>query len=254
MPTQAQPKTETKTVTLIEAKITGDEKSSGVLSGYASVTNNVDWYGDIILPGAYKNLERMLKDGWSGFNHSYDPVGYFKTAREDDRGLYVEIEFHSTEDAQRVRTKAAERIAAGKSVGMSIMFSTLEATHGEREGRDVRELKAIEVIEAGFVLYPANTAATATGVKAGSGCPLDEQVKAARELCEDLHSRLSDLAEKRGGKLSESRTQEVDEMAQKWADLSAKLKGEDEDTTEPEEPVTPEDIAELAEFFDTMEE
>lgn len=218
---------ETKQVSFLEAKMA--DEGNGSLTGYASVKNNVDSYGDVILDGAYKNLDTLTKLGWSGFNHSSKPVGMVTVAREDAKGLYVEIEFHSTAEAQEVRKIAKERMEKGLDLGMSIMFKTMDSSWGERDGDEVRELKAIEVVEAGFVMMPANTAATVTGVKSGSGTRLDDQVKAARELCDDLAKRLSDLTDERKNGLSDERKAEARDIRDKWISVCELIDAKSDD-------------------------
>lgn len=235
--------TETKVFTLTEAKMTGDSSGPGRLSGYASIKGNVDSYGDQIMDGAYTNLEMMVKDGWSGFNHSSNPIGYFIEAREDAKGLFVEIEFHSTSDAQDIRTKAQERINAGKSVGMSIMFKTLEFSRVQREEEEVRELHKIEIVEAGFVMMPANKSALVTNVKSATGGSLGEKYDAARESAEDLHQSLSDLNEETKGQLTKGRKDMIAEMARKWAELNDLVTKSEED--EPPVMATPDEVASL---------
>ena len=48
-----------KTLSISDCEIKLDEKQ-GVFSGYASVFNGVDSYGDTILPGAYKNTLKQF--------------------------------------------------------------------------------------------------------------------------------------------------------------------------------------------------
>lgn len=101
--------------------------SPGILKGYANVTAEIDDGGDIILPGAFQDgIDEFLKTGFLAHSHDWGvasgQIGYPVVAREDDHGFYVEAEFHSTPDAQIVRTKAAERMNAGKQVGLSIGY------------------------------------------------------------------------------------------------------------------------------------
>lgn len=195
-------KFETKVFTLTEAKVIGDGGGPGRLSGWASIKGNVDSYGDVIMEGAYTNLDTMIKDGWSGFNHGSNPIGYFTDAKEDSKGLFVEIEFHSTPDAQEMRTKAQERIAAGKSVGMSIMFKTIESARVVRDDEEIRELRQIEVVEAGFVMMPANKAALVASVKSEHGVPFDEQVETLLDGLKDCTGRLETFRKDRSQGLS----------------------------------------------------
>lgn len=228
---------ETKTLPLLESKMS--EEGHGTLEGYASVKNEVDSYGDVILDGAYANLEELKSSGWSGFNHE-GAVGWIVEAYEDQKGLFVKIAFHSDPESQSVRTKIKERLEAGKKVGMSIMYRTVEASYATRDEKEVRELKKIETVEAGAVLLPAAKSATVASVKDGSGTSIGEDFEAARELAEKVHGRLSDLNATCDGELTAGRKKMVEEMAQKWADLrdAVNQKSEEEDAQD----ATPEDI------------
>ncbi len=156
---------ETKTVELTDLKV--GVGGSGSLSGYASVFNKLDSYGDTIKPGAYADtLKTFLKEGFIGWSHDALglPVGYPVHAKEDKHGLFIEAAFHSTPEAQLARVTAAERIAAGKTMGLSIGFIPEEFDF--TEGGSVRELKKIRLIETSLVLVPAERHAMVVDIKA----------------------------------------------------------------------------------------
>lgn len=238
MPKVAQP--EKKELVLLEVKMTEGD-GNGRLEGYASVKGNVDSYGDVILDGAYKNLDVLKTKGWSGFNHSSEPVGMIVDAHEDAKGLFVAVEFHSTQYAQDVRKVAQERAAKGMQLGMSIMYRTIESGYVTRDGDEIRELKAIEVIEAGFVMLPANQAATVTSVKGSSGATsLGEDFEAARELVEKAIGRVMDLKESASGDLTAGRIALVDDLYQKvgeWREAIQKKTADDQPEMATEEDV-----------------
>lgn len=143
--------------------------SSGDFEGYASVFGNVDLQNDVVVKGAFQeSLPRFIAGGFFAWQHDWDdPIGYPTTAREDSRGLFVAGKFHSTPEAQRVRTIAAERVSAGRSLGMSIGFDVPKGGAVRRQD-GVRELRKIELYEASIVLMPANPEAMLTGAKAGA--------------------------------------------------------------------------------------
>lgn len=153
---------ERKSVPLVDFKVAG--VGAGSFSGYGSVFGNIDSAGDIVAPGAFRNtLPRFLKAGFIAQAHDWTvAIAVPKVAREDSRGLYIEADFHSTALAQDVRTIAAERVAAGKSVGLSIGYEVVDA---ERNSNGVRVLKELRLFEVSIVTVPANSAATVTTVK-----------------------------------------------------------------------------------------
>lgn len=161
------------------------------LYGYASIKGNVDSYGDIVVDGAYKALDETVKSGFICESHRWDrPLGYFTKAVEDDKGLYVEYELHSTPEAQALLTWVSERIAAGKTVGMSIGYKTIKCSYGEVDGDEVRYLEEIEVREASITLLPANDEAMTVGLKSRARAEQFELI--AKELL-DYKSRIADI-------------------------------------------------------------
>lgn len=82
-----------KTLPFSDCQIKADGKN-GKFSGYASVFNSVDSYGDTILPGAYQKtlaingLPKMFLQ-----HESWElPIGKWIKAEEDNHGLWVEGE------------------------------------------------------------------------------------------------------------------------------------------------------------------
>lgn len=151
----------------IESKNEGLGELKGGLRGYASVKNIVDSYGDVICDGAYGDLGEFVRTGFVavGHDHSGIPVGYVTEAREDQRGLFVGMKFHSTTEAQAAKTVADERLAAGKRVGLSIGFLPRVWDFEMRDGRRVRLLKEIELKEFSLVTLPAAAGAEAMGIE-----------------------------------------------------------------------------------------
>lgn len=226
---------ESKALPLLEAKMSDGENGHGVLEGYGSVKNDIDAYGDVIVDGAYVELEDLVKSGWSGFNHE-GAVGMVMEAREDQKGLFVKIAFHSDPDSQAVRTKIKERMEAGKEVGMSIMYKTLESTQGKRDEQDVRELKKIKVVEVGAVLLPAAKNATVASVKS-DGKPFAEQIESLLAGIEDAKSRLDTFQADRKQGLSETNIERAKSLRDGLDSLIA--------ASEPPKSIDPEELKAL---------
>lgn len=103
------------------------EDGPGGFEGHTSISGNLDDGGDIVLDGGFKDvLDTFLKSGFTAHSHEWNikdgVIGYPMKAYEDENGLFISVKFHSTEDAQNVRTKMRERIADGKDVGLSIGY------------------------------------------------------------------------------------------------------------------------------------
>lgn len=116
-----------RSIELKELSEAADGDPGGFI-GYPSRFYDLDSYGDIVMPGAFaKSIPAFLERGFTAHSHDWGyegVIGYPVEAREDETGLYSETKFHSTPDAQMVRTKVKERIEAGKGVYLSIGFYT----------------------------------------------------------------------------------------------------------------------------------
>ena len=148
----------------VELKI---DDANGTVTLYASVFGNVDHQGEMIVPGAFKNLDQFIIDGWLAVNHDWSEMGVasIDSATQDPHGLLVTANWYSTEDAQEARTIVKERMARGKSVKASIGYKVIEDTVETADGKPIRVLKAIELIEVSVVNLPANPLAQVSTVK-----------------------------------------------------------------------------------------
>lgn len=169
------------------------DEGPGTIEGYRSVFGVIDEGGDIVLKGAFANtLSEYLHLGFTAHSHDWsfkEAVGFPIEASEDDHGWFVKSQFHSTDDAQNIRTKAKERMEAGKQVGFSFgyaptSFLYVEAKDYEselpkyvkadllpamlkkaQEFNRIRVLKSVEAIEDSIVTAPMNKRAAATAIK-----------------------------------------------------------------------------------------
>lgn len=131
-------------------------------TGYASVFNGVDSYGDTILPGAYadtiKNRARPIRMRW---NHNGPVIGKWTDVAEDGKGLLVTGELtpgHST--AEDVYAGLKHGSLDGLSIGYRI------PPGGAQKDGKIRLLKRIDLIEISVVEEPADLAARVADVKA----------------------------------------------------------------------------------------
>lgn len=158
---------EEKILSLAEAKLDGNDP--GRLTGYASVFGGVDSYGDTIVPGAYTaTIPKFLKDGFIPWGHDWSgyPVATPDRAKEDDHGLWIEAVFHTDAESQRARQIVSERLERGKSMGLSIGYQAKSFDFTEMDGRQVRRLTEIDLMEVSLVSVPADDAARVSSVKA----------------------------------------------------------------------------------------
>lgn len=151
---------ERKNLSLDSVELKLDD-SGRKFSGYASVFNGVDSYGDTIVPGAYSKTigqrERPIQMRW---NHFGPVIGKWTRIEEDEKGLFVEGELtpgHSVaEDAYALLKHQA---VTGMSIGYRIPPGGLEKD-GEK-----RLLKQIDLVEISIVESPADLNAQVGDVK-----------------------------------------------------------------------------------------
>lgn len=140
-------------------------QEDGFFSGYGAVFGNVDWYNDVILPGAFKaSLEKWQSKNKMPpvlWNHNdSEPIGVYTQIYEDEKGLFVEGKL-LIDDVPRAKSTYA-LLKAGAIDGLSIGYSTKKAN---QQGNGVRELIEVDIGEISIVTQPANDRSLITSVK-----------------------------------------------------------------------------------------
>ncbi|MDR6757210.1 HK97 family phage prohead protease [Mycoplana sp. BE70] len=139
--------------------VTGD----GVFSGYASLFDEVDLGKDAIQPGAFaKSLERRGPAGVRMlFQHDpAEPLGRWRTIREDGRGLYVEGVL--SPGVARAR-EVHQLMKSGALDGLSIGFQTVRSKTDRSTG--VRRILEADLWEISIVTFPMLPSARVSNVK-----------------------------------------------------------------------------------------
>lgn len=206
----------------IEVKFASD--NIGVFSGYGAVFGNVDFYGDVIEKGAFKETLRaweergkfppMLLQHGGGFLGGADdmlPVGKWTLMEENSKGLKVEGELFAlgTERGQYLY----EGLKSGALDGLSIGYQTIKFRNGAKAGEPRRYLEQVNLLETSIVTFPANDKARIGAVKAA------ERIKTIREFEDFLRdaggfSRAAAKAIAAGGfKASEPRDEDDADLA-----------------------------------------
>lgn len=160
---------------------TKDDEDSGEFEALVSVFGNVDHYGEVVMPGAFKST---LAE-WKGrgdpipviWSHQWaDPfshVGTVKSAEETDKGLLIKG-FISPEE-RAINPTAAQvynLLKTRRVTQFSFGFDVDDAGMGERteadgtKGRDVYELRALTLHEVGPCLLGVNPDTELLSVKA----------------------------------------------------------------------------------------
>lgn len=144
------------------------DEGAGSFSGYGSTFKNDDRAGDTLVKGAFqKTLEQFKADGFIAVGHDWAglPVATIIDAYEDDYGLFIQGEFHTTPEAQSARTVVKERLDRGKSVGLSIGFDVKPGGSKANPSTGGRIFTDVELFEVSIVTVPCNPKAQATEAK-----------------------------------------------------------------------------------------
>jgi hypothetical protein len=217
-----------KTLPFAELKIVGADGDAGSFEGYASVFGTIDSYGDTIDRGAYtQTLPQFLTRGFIGWGHDWnEPIGIVTDAHEDGKGLFITGQFHSDSDAQKFRSRAKERVAAGKFMGLSIGYEaegyemrTVEQPFRNSWGElsdKVRALTKIKLYEVSLVTVPSEENSGVTAVKSdGFGLPFDDHSERTRVAVREWIARAksgSDIRTKEGRAISTARREKLVSM------------------------------------------
>ena len=137
--------------------------SSGGIEGYGSVFGNVDFGGDIVLPGAFSKSLQEYKDSntmpqmfWA---HKQDQVpGKWDSLKEDSYGLFGKGELIDTTLGSDVRKLTTHKAVSGLSIG----YMTKDYSF-DKEGN--RLLKQIDLFEISIVPLAMNPKAKITYAK-----------------------------------------------------------------------------------------
>lgn len=144
----------TLSLTDCEIKVSAD---SGIFSGYASTFNNVDSYGDTILPGAYKDTLR--KNGMPKMfllHRSYElPIGKWLDAEEDKQGLYVKGEMTpGMSMANDAKAALQHGTLEGLSIGYALRKGDYTPSDKVEGGRIIKSVSVLSEIS--LVTFPAD--------------------------------------------------------------------------------------------------
>lgn len=168
----------------------------GIISGYASVFDNVDSYGDIVVQGAFsRSIEKINSTGkvisvFYGHNME-DPranIGRVIELREDSHGLFFKAQLDLSGDTYG--RLVYEQLKDGRLDSLSFGFSVISGASVET-GYELREL---ELYEISVVPIPANQEALITEVKAGRAISAKNMdlIKRAYEALGELLDAYSD--------------------------------------------------------------
>lgn len=156
----------------VSVSVKSDSTSEGEIIAYASVFNNVDAYGDIVLKGAFEETLSEWKESGNtipllyghDFRDPFSNIGSVLEASEDDHGLKV----HASLDLDNPKAAQVYRLLKEKRLNqMSFAFDVVEGAFVEREKEDVYEIRRAKLYEVSVVPIGANQETEVLAVKAG---------------------------------------------------------------------------------------
>ena len=153
---------QTRLSPVYQTKFSAGDSVAGEFTGYGSVYDQLDSYGDRVQRGAFsKSLDQHKASGtqpallWS--HDPTEPIGVWTNMVEDGRGLRVEGKL----TLGTRRGAEAHALMKDGAIGLSIGFRLVDS---ERT-RDGRLLKEVDLVETSLVALPANPAAKVINVK-----------------------------------------------------------------------------------------
>ena len=206
-------------------------ESKGGLKGTALAYGKLDSYNTVFAPGsATAALPDFVANGSFLAAHDADDlaIGYIRWAVDTGTGVEVEVDYHTTGDAQDARTVAMERLAAGKKVGLSIGFTIgdyVECQNGDAllemaasMGMDLNQfdvenirkcqrecyllVRLAKIFEVSQVNFPAVPESEATAVRqdfgaAHAGRSMADEIDFARDAVDAATKRATEVYELR---------------------------------------------------------
>src|SRR6266704_2947565 len=155
-----------------EIKATNDQK--GIVEGYLNYIGNIDFTEDRTMPGAFR---KTLSDSYSRkaaqdldyiwpflLNHDYSqlPPGGIFEANEDRKGLYIKTQFNL--DIQMGR-ELYSSFKMGTMKKQSMGYKAIQVDWVKEEGKSIRNLLEVAVMEGSAVVFPMNDLAQVDTVK-----------------------------------------------------------------------------------------
>lgn len=142
-------------------------KDDGTFSGLGSVFNNVDSYGDVVVPGAFeKTIAKHKSAGtmpallWQ--HDARSPIGVYTDMAENGDGLALDGQFAlKTQLGMEAHELTKMKALRGLSIGFTVPKGGME--YDSEKG--IMLLKEIDLWEVSVVTFPANALANITDVR-----------------------------------------------------------------------------------------
>jgi HK97 family phage prohead protease len=159
-----------------EVKATNDQQ--GIIEGYLNYIGNIDYGDDRTMTGAFK---RTLSDSFARksqqkldylwpylWNHDYNliPPGGIFDADELKNGLYIKTQFNLEMQMGRELYSSFKQ---GMMKKQSMGYKAIQVEYVKDQGRTIRNLLEVAVMEGSAVVFPMNDLASVDTVKNYNG-------------------------------------------------------------------------------------
>ena len=143
-------------VTLADLETRTQANEDGTFSGYANLHEVTDSYGTRFAKGSWNAGGLDTTKRVYLWMHSPDnPIGIF-SAREDEKGLFIEGKWDDTDEGRRARTRAA----SGSAPQLSVGFINRGVDPDDPMRIVAAELREVSQITLGFAATPGAELAT----------------------------------------------------------------------------------------------
>lgn len=143
-------------------------EEDGTFTGYGSVFDVKDSYGDVVVKGAFANTladweERGTLPPMLWQHDAREPIGGYTKMKEDDHGLALEGKILT--QAGPMERRAYEHLKAKTIRGLSIGYSVSPGGVEYDKEQGTYLLKQVKLWEVSLVTFPANPEAQVDEVK-----------------------------------------------------------------------------------------
>jgi HK97 family phage prohead protease len=190
----------------------------GIVTGYASIFNNIDSDMDMIMPGAFaKTIQERgpqsarcrIKHLWQ--HDSWQPIGIPMMMTEDEKGLYFETQFGKDSFSQDKLQQHIDGIITELSIGYNTIKS--ENVVDANEQFMCRKLTELKLWEYSSVTWGANSLTEIVSAKGES-----------KDILANLNKRLEALGKGlKNGKYTEESQEQFESEIEKIKSIIASL-------------------------------
>jgi HK97 family phage prohead protease len=218
------------------------DPKKGIVTGHLAAFNNVDSYGDILMPESlFKTIKENGPSGKNRIKYVYQhdltmPIGKFNVLEVDEKGLYYEAQMSKAPSVQDKLIMIEEGILTENSIGY-------QTSKSDTNDNGPRELKEIRRWEGSLVTVAANDLAIITGIKSMAQADkiaavclrmqkISNFLRKAKMADETTYQKMADELEAMKSILKEIQTTTATELAKMREELDEKTKQPIDEVTE----------------------